>query len=353
MAAAALTAGALPVLGPVPAAADGSCQVDYDVVNGWDGGFQADISITAGNRVDGWDISWDFPADTAVTSAWNVDWNQTGTTFTGSDVGWNARIGAGETVRVFGFVGSGSTVTPEGISVNGTLCDGQTPPTPDPTPSPTPTDPPTDPPGDPVRIMPLGDSITGSPGCWRGNLWQLVTDAGYDVDFVGSQYAGCAPAGADLDHEGHGGALVTNVVASGETRTWLEQNTPDVVLLHFGTNDVWSNVPPSQILDAYSSIVADLRELNPDATVLAAQIIPLEPDASFGCTDCAQRAVNLNAQIPAWAASLSTAESPIVVVDQWTGFDASNDAYDGVHPNDSGNVKIAARWFDALDDVLS
>ncbi|MCO6716812.1 cellulose-binding protein, partial [Streptomyces sp. CHB19.2] len=23
----------------------------------------------------------------------------------------------------------------------------------------------------PVRVMPLGDSITGSPGCWRALLW--------------------------------------------------------------------------------------------------------------------------------------------------------------------------------------
>lgn len=350
---AALGAGALPVLGSVPAAAGNGCQVDYDVVNSWNSGFQADVTITAGEPVDGWELSWEFPAGTGVSTAWNVDWSQSGTSFTGSDVGWNARIEAGESARVFGLVGSGSAGTPTRISVNGVLCDGQTAPSPDPTPTAPPTEDPTAPPDGPVRIMPLGDSITGSPGCWRGGLWQQVTDAGYDVDFVGSQYAGCAPAGADLDHEGHGGALVTEVVASGQARAWLEQNTPDVVLMHFGTNDVWSNVPPDRILDAYTSIVTDLRDLNPDATILVAQIIPLEPDASFGCTDCPRRAMDLNAEIPAWAASLSTDRSPIVVVDQWTGFDAATDAYDGVHPNEAGNVKIAARWFEALDDALS
>ncbi|GAB3175491.1 hypothetical protein GCM10027059_49130 [Myceligenerans halotolerans] len=348
---AALGAGALPMIGSGPAAANDGCQVDYDVVNSWDGGFQADVTITAGDPIDGWEVVWEFPGGTSVSSAWNVDWSQSGTSFTGSDVGWNARIGAGESARVFGFVGSGSTATPSQVSVNGTLCDGQTGPPPDPTSSPT--DDPTTPPDDPARIMPLGDSITGSPGCWRGSLWQHVTDAGHDVDFVGSQYAGCAPAGADLDHEGHGGALVTDVAANGQARAWLEQNTPDVVLMHFGTNDAWSNVPPDRILDAYTSIVTDLRELNPDATVLVAQIIPLEPDASLGCTDCPQRAVNLNAEIPGWAAGLSTDRSPIVVVDQWSGFDAATDTDDGVHPNESGNAKIAARWFEALDDVLS
>ncbi|GAB4084632.1 hypothetical protein GCM10028784_12620 [Myceligenerans cantabricum] len=349
---AALGIGALPLLGSGPAAAEHGCQVGYEVVNSWGGGFQADVTLTAGDPIDGWEVIWEFPGDTTVSSAWNVDWSQSGGSFTGSDVGWNAAIGSGQSVQVFGLVGSGSAEVPSAISVNGILCDGQTDPSPDPTPTDEPTGDPTLPPDGPVRIMPLGDSITGSPGCWRGNLWQRVTDAGYDVDFVGSQYAGCAPAGADLDNEGHGGALVTNVTANGQTRAWLEQNTPDVVLLHFGTNDVWSNVPPDQILDAYTSIVTDLRDLNPDATVLVAQIIPLEPGPSFGCTDCPQRAVNLNAEIPGWAASLSTEESPVVVVDQWTGFDAATDTDDGVHPNDSGNVKIAARWFETLDDVL-
>lgn len=358
-----LAAGAFPVLGTTPAAAEAGCQVEYDVVNSWGSGFQADVTLTAGDPIDGWDLSWQFPAGTTVSSAWNVDWNQSGASFIGSDVGWNARVGAGESVQVFGFVGAGSTAAPTAVTVNGTLCEGQTgpsgTPTPPPTPTPTPTQSPTaspspttTPPDGPVRIMPLGDSITGSPGCWRGGLWQHVTDAGYDVDFVGSQSQGCAPTGSDADHEGHGGYLVTQSVANGDTRQWLEQNTPDVLLLHFGTNDVWSNLPPSQILDAYTSIVTDLRELNPDATVLVAQIIPLAPDASFGCTDCPQRAVDLNAEIPGWAASLSTEESPIVVVDQWTGFDPATDTYDGVHPNDAGNVKIAARWFETLDDVL-
>ncbi len=30
----------------------------------------------------------------------------------------------------------------------------------------------------PVRIMPLGDSITGSPGCWRSLLWNQLQNAG-------------------------------------------------------------------------------------------------------------------------------------------------------------------------------
>jgi len=31
----------------------------------------------------------------------------------------------------------------------------------------------------PVKIMPLGDSITSSPGCWRALLWTNLVNAGY------------------------------------------------------------------------------------------------------------------------------------------------------------------------------
>src|SRR3982751_4465452 len=60
----------------------------------------------------------------------------------------------------------------------------------------------------PVRIMPLGDSITGSPGCWRALLWNRLQSTGFtDIDFVGTlPPQGCAVP-YDGDNEGHGGIL--------------------------------------------------------------------------------------------------------------------------------------------------
>ncbi|THV40179.1 cellulose binding domain-containing protein [Glycomyces buryatensis] len=350
----ALAASTATILSAGQAFAEEGCQVDYIIGNEWSGGFQANVAITADEPIDGWEISWDFGADTTVSSAWNVDWDQSGSTFTGADVGWNAGISSGQSREVFGFIGSGSTDEPTNITVNGDLCEGQVDQTDPPTdPTDPPTDEPTDPPAEAVSIMPLGDSITGSPGCWRGNLWDLLTQAGHEVDFVGSLSQACNPAGSDPDHEGHGGFQVTQSVANGDVRSWLEQNTPDVLMMHFATNDVWSNIPPAQILDAYTTLVADLRELNPDAIILVAQIIPLEPDPSGGCTDCPQRAIDFNAEIPAWAAEQTTEESPITVVDQHTGWVPADDTYDGVHPDEDGYVKMAANWFEALDPILS
>jgi hypothetical protein len=62
--------------------------------------------------------------------------------------------------------------------------------------------------------------------------------------------------------------------------------------------------------------------------------------------------INLNNAIPGWAAGKSTSASPITVVDQWSGFNASSDTSDGVHPNNAGNTKIANRWYPAVAPLI-
>ncbi|MCX3290257.1 GDSL-type esterase/lipase family protein [Streptomyces sp. NEAU-H22] len=203
---------------------------------------------------------------------------------------------------------------------------------------------------EPVRIMPLGDSITGSPGCWRAVLWNRLADSGYkDIDFVGTlPPQGCGQA-HDGDNEGHGGELVTNVADQNLLPARLASTRPDIVVMHFGTNDVWSSISPDRILAAYTTLVAQMRASNPDMRILVAQLIPMNPSS---CAACAQRVVDFNARIPGWALATGTDRSPVTVVDQWTGFSTATDTYDGVHPNASGDNKIAARWFPPLAAAL-
>ncbi len=203
----------------------------------------------------------------------------------------------------------------------------------------------------PVRVMPLGDSITGSPGCWRALLWNRLQTSGYtNVDFVGTlPPQGCGVT-YDGDNEGHGGYLATNIASQNMLPGWLSATLPDVVMMHLGTNDVWSNIAPATILASFTTLVGQMRASNPNMRILVAQILPMNPST---CAECGARVVAFNAAIPAWAAGLSTTASPIVVVDQWTGFDTAVDTYDGVHPSDSGNVKISDRWYPALIRYLS
>lgn len=203
----------------------------------------------------------------------------------------------------------------------------------------------------PTRIMALGDSITGSPGCWRALLWQKLQTNGYtNIDMVGTLPAQGCGFTYDGENEGHGGALVTSVASQNQLPAWLAATLPDVVVMHFGTNDVWSNIAPATILAAYSTLVDQMRASNANMKILVAQIIPVNPSS---CTECAQRTINLNAEIPAWAASKTTSASPITVVDQWTGFNDATDTSDGVHPNDAGIVKLSDKWYPPLAAALS
>lgn len=203
----------------------------------------------------------------------------------------------------------------------------------------------------PVRVMPLGDSITGSPGCWRAILWNRLQSSGItDVDFVGTlPPQGCGVA-HDGDNEGHGGFLATNVADQNLLVGWLAATRPDVVMMHFGTNDVWSNRSNDVILAAFSKLVDQMRASNPNMKILVAQIIPM---GTSQCPECGQRVVSFNNAIPAWAASKTTSQSPITVVDQWTGFDTATDTYDGVHPNAAGDQKMADRWYPALAAAIT
>ncbi|GFJ85947.1 SGNH/GDSL hydrolase family protein [Phytohabitans houttuyneae] len=201
-----------------------------------------------------------------------------------------------------------------------------------------------------VRVMPLGDSITGSPGCWRAILWNRLQSSGLtNVDFVGTlPPQGCGVA-HDGDNEGHGGFLATNVADQNQLVGWLAATHPDIVMMHFGTNDVWSNRSNDVILAAFSKLVDQMRASNPNMRILVAKIIPM---GTSQCAECGQRVVSFNNAIPAWAASKTTSQSPITVVDQWAGFNTATDTYDGVHPNAAGDQKMSDKWYPALAAAL-
>ena len=223
-----------------------------------------------------------------------------------------------------------------------------------------------------LRIMPLGDSTTASI-CYRSHLWQMLTAAGHtQFDFVGTRRGdpGCTFTAYDQDNEGHGGYVVSDVLKAAGTgvrpggadttdpfvsdsrdlATWLDGHPADVVIMHFGTNDVWNSAAISSqrlqmILMAYDAILARLRANNPNVRLFVAQITPLAP---AGCSTCTANARALDDLIPGWASANTHPESPVSVVDQFTGFVPAIDTVDGVHSNDSGSIKIATNWFNAL-----
>ncbi len=208
----------------------------------------------------------------------------------------------------------------------------------------------------PMKILPLGDSITdsieGNPS-YRRSLWQQLNSAGYDVDFVGRpNYRHTTVSEElldyDLDHEGHSGWEANQIEES--ISAWLNHFTTDIVLLHIGTNDLDRGLGRSEVvsdtinqtLTEIDGIIQKLRAQNSSIVILLAKLIPMRnyDTAVF------------NSKIDAFVSARTTTASPIVIVDQYTGFDANADTYDNYHPNAAGESKMADKWFKALQPFL-
>ncbi|MFK8185844.1 MAG: PA14 domain-containing protein [Phormidesmis sp.] len=204
---------------------------------------------------------------------------------------------------------------------------------------------------DTVRILPLGDSITRAGGeydSYRRPLWQQLIANGYNkVDFVGSQgqIGPNAKTDFDDDNEAYGGFRADQIAAN--IGSWATSAQPDIVLLHLGSNDMIQGQSVDSTIDDIIDIIDTLRTINPNVAVLLAQITP-SVDSRGG-----QQIEALGNAIPSIVNARNTAESPIILVDQRTGFSATDDTYDGLHPDQGGEIKMANRWYDALTALFN
>ncbi|KAK8039455.1 hypothetical protein PG993_007866 [Apiospora rasikravindrae] len=197
----------------------------------------------------------------------------------------------------------------------------------------------------PLRYMPFGDSITEIT-CWRSKLWEKLQSTDYaTTNFVGSgkNENNCRDTKYDRDNEGHSGFLAINIANNKQLVGWLQRNPADVITMHLGTNDiVQQNKPVDQIIAAFSTLVQVMRDSNPKMKIVVAQIIPM------GMGNYNAKVQSLNAAITPWAQTKNTTESPIWVVDQYTGYSGSADNRDGIHPNAGGDDKMVGVWWPAL-----
>ncbi|MBO0609533.1 glycoside hydrolase family 6 protein [Myceligenerans salitolerans] len=158
------------------ASAAAGCDVDYRITNSWNGGFQADVTLTnLGDPVSGWDLAWQFAGGEAVTQAWNAAVTQSGSGVSASDVGWNGNLGTGSSAS-FGFIGSGSAATPSSFTMNGTTCTGDVGGDPTEEPTDDPTEDPTD---DPTQ--PADGELYVDPGTQAYEAWQAASGSDKDL----------------------------------------------------------------------------------------------------------------------------------------------------------------------------
>ncbi|MDG4839617.1 cellulose binding domain-containing protein [Micromonospora sp. WMMD967] len=91
-----------------PPPSGGACTAVYAVQDQWNGGFVANVSVTAGTAaLTGWRVTLTLPSGAAVTSLWNGVASGTSGTVTVANQSYNGRLAAGQGTS-FGFQGTGN-----------------------------------------------------------------------------------------------------------------------------------------------------------------------------------------------------------------------------------------------------
>jgi chitin-binding protein len=86
----------------------GLCTATFRTTNSWSGGFQGEVTVTAGGSgVSGWTTSFSPGAGATISQAWNGIYLQSGTLSVVRNANWNRQL-APNASTTYGFVGSGT-----------------------------------------------------------------------------------------------------------------------------------------------------------------------------------------------------------------------------------------------------
>ncbi|MFF5207102.1 GDSL-type esterase/lipase family protein [Streptosporangium sp. NPDC000396] len=126
---------------------------------------------------------------------------------------------------------------------------------------------------------------------------------------------------------------------------------PDYLMVELGFNDLaWGVSCPERLVADIEVFVRRARDANPDIRLLIANVVhrtPLSADPNL-----ADIIDSYNRMLPCRLGALSTARSRIALVDLARDYDPHSDAYDGLHPNNIGEFKIARAFADVFSSAF-
>lgn len=200
-----------------------------------------------------------------------------------------------------------------------------------------------------VRIMAVGDSIThgirsfGPSASWRLPFTKTLDGDGCAYLMVGSQQTNELHSAFESAHEaystheaGHFILGYTNWAGENEgIFASMQNHSPDVVLLHIGTNDVVQEQANPETIQEIDQIITTV--LNNNADVLVANVIPSYTAHYLDGVD--ERIADLGSRIEAYVSQLGNER--VRLVDVRSGYSAELMYEDGIHPNDKGSQHIA------------
>lgn len=249
-----------------------------------------------------------------------------------------------------------------------------------------------------VIVTAIGDSITAGISVenaefkgktprpsYRAPLWDLIQSdvAVPRVEFAGTtQYNSIDIAAGGKAHSSYRGfATYSFLPFDGHDRVGSEPHADpdpavvnadgwatfdaDVAMILLGVNDVIQGRTVEYTLNYKNSVEGSLKEMigalrvdNPDVQVLLGTIPAVNASLPFASevlvlNDMIRDAVNPDVD---WVGS--TFDSPIHIVDHFNGvkdlplYEVALHSADGVHPNEEGDVLLAANWWSVLRPIL-
>jgi lysophospholipase L1-like esterase len=191
--------------------------------------------------------------------------------------------------------------------------------------------------------MPLDASITWGSKSSHGNgyreyLREFLTEAGYDVDIVGSRQSGSM---VDNDVEGWPGERIDQVRY--HVLDSVPKMLPNIITLNAGSNDCMQDYHTDNASSRVNDLIQDLWTTMPQFTII---LSTLTPNAEPTVEDCVQR---VNIQLKELVRNNQDDSKRIALADMRgnEGLELEHLA-DYVHPNDGGYNKMARIWFEVI-----
>jgi len=104
-----------PTTAPTTPPDSAGCTAAVAVASQWNGGFQDNVTVTAGSAaIKAWTVKWTFANGETVSQMWSASYSAAGSTVTATNVSWNGALAA-KASTTFGFTGSG---TPAGVTAS-------------------------------------------------------------------------------------------------------------------------------------------------------------------------------------------------------------------------------------------
>ncbi|MEI7731234.1 MAG: autotransporter-associated beta strand repeat-containing protein [Verrucomicrobiota bacterium] len=200
----------------------------------------------------------------------------------------------------------------------------------------------------PIRIMPVGDSITygtGAAGGYRNMLYQLLTNASYNVNFVGTQNGNAAAGWPTFYHEGHSGWRIDQIDST-ILADFSAIDEPDILLLLIGTNDYGQGYDTPNATNRLYNLISRIATNRPNIKIVVANLtVRGEPYNT-------QIQTTFNPMVPIIVAQQAALGRQVYFTDLYSAIPLT-DFPDQLHPGQLGYNKMATNWFGNVTNLIS